>query len=104
MHLLQSHLKDLNQLCMVQFPISCCCRENGKVRESLVGRWLQIPESSGGGPDHGGSSRGKRKQMYSGYILETEVDLADALNQGGGGGEVVKDEAVRKDKDAFPGF
>lgn len=84
MHLLQSHPKDLNQLYMVQFPISCCCRENGKVRESLVGRLLQTPESSGSGPDHGGGSGGRRKQMRSGYILETEVaDLADALNRKG---------------------
>lgn len=42
--------------------------------------------------------------MYSEYILETEVaDLAHALNQGGGG-RGVKDEAVRGDEDAFPGF
>lgn len=97
LHLTQSHLKDLNQLCMVQFPISCCCGENGRIRESLVGRLLQTPENNGGGPDHGGGSGDRRKQMYSGYILET--DLADALNRGG-----VKDEAVRGNKDAFPGF
>lgn len=43
--------------------------------------------------------------MYSGYILETEVaDLADALNPQWGGRGGVKDEAVRGDKDAFPGF
>lgn len=55
-----------------------------RLEVSLIGRLLQTPESSGSGPDHGGGSGGRRKQMYSGYILETEVaDLADALNRRG---------------------
>lgn len=47
-------------------------------RKSLFERLLQTPGSNGGVSGH------RRKQMYLGYILETELaDFASALNPEG---------------------
>lgn len=46
-----------------------------------MGKLLQTPGGNGGGLDHSGGSGDRRKQMDSGYILETELaDFANVLN------------------------
>lgn len=86
-------------------PILLLWGKCGGVRKSLVRRLLQTPGSNGGGLHHSGNSGDRRKQMYSGYILEKELaDFANALNPGRVPGSALQAQASGGNKDAFMGF